>query len=96
MLYFFVSKTDIYVLLPKSSDDDAMNLEFIRESLMTQDNRIFYSLLERSELPMNLETYSKESCEVPGFNGSLMDFIMQETEKAHARVSQQSICYFVQ
>ncbi|KAG2630244.1 hypothetical protein PVAP13_3KG503500 [Panicum virgatum] len=52
---------------------------------MTQDNRIFYSLLERSELPMNLETYSKESCEVPGFNGSLMDFIMQETEKAHAR-----------
>jgi len=73
-----------------------MNLEFIRESLMTQDNMIFYSLLERSELPMNLETYSKESCEVPGFNGSLMDFIMQETEKAHARVSQQLICYFVQ
>lgn len=61
-----------------------MNLEFIRETLMTQDNMIFYSLLERSELPMNLETYSKEYCKVPGFNGSLMNFIMQETEKAHA------------
>ena len=89
-------------MLPRSLDDDAMNLEFIRETLMTQDNMIFYSLLERSELPMNLETYNKEYCKVPGFNGSLMNFIMQETEKAHAMVSHNrfvtsfSICYFVQ
>ncbi|CAL4891448.1 unnamed protein product [Urochloa decumbens] len=52
---------------------------------MKQEIIIFHNFLERSQLPLNIENCSSEACTISGFSGSFVEFIMQESEKSHAR-----------
>jgi hypothetical protein len=47
---------------------------------------IIFSLLERSQYCYNASTYDPEAFALEGFHGSLIEFILKETEKLHAQV----------
>ncbi|KAJ9147572.1 hypothetical protein P3X46_029718 [Hevea brasiliensis] len=67
-------------------ESDNLTLENIRRSLIRQEDSIIYSLLERSQYCYNADTYDPNAFAMDGFHGSLVDFILKETEKLHAQV----------
>eukprot|EP00262_Sarcandra_glabra_P007927 TRINITY_DN21058_c0_g1_i1.p1 TRINITY_DN21058_c0_g1~~TRINITY_DN21058_c0_g1_i1.p1 ORF type:complete len:279 (-),score=60.25 TRINITY_DN21058_c0_g1_i1:271-1068(-) len=75
-------------LKKESSDstEDAFTLESVRESLIRQEDTIVLNLIERAKYPYNSKTYDKFSFESPDFCGSLVEYIVKETEIAHAKV----------
>lgn len=66
---------------------DILTLESIRHSLIRQEDIIIFNLLERSQYAYNTDTYDQNAFYMDGFGGSLVDFMVRETEKLHARVS---------
>uniref|UniRef100_A0A7N0UH05 Chorismate mutase n=1 Tax=Kalanchoe fedtschenkoi TaxID=63787 RepID=A0A7N0UH05_KALFE len=75
-------------LSPKTRIDesDTLTLEGIRYSLFRQEDSIIFSLLERAQYCHNAETYDPEAFAMEGYHGSLVEFIVKETEKLHAQV----------
>lgn len=63
-----------------------LTLDNIRSSLILQEDSIIFSLLERSQYCYNASTYDPEAFALEGFHGSLIEFILKETEKLHAQV----------
>ncbi|KAJ8750077.1 hypothetical protein K2173_013992 [Erythroxylum novogranatense] len=61
-----------------------LKLENIRRSLIRQEDSIIYSLLERSQYCYNADTYDPDAFTMDGFHGSLVEFILKESEKLHA------------
>ncbi|OAY60275.1 chorismate mutase 1, chloroplastic [Manihot esculenta] len=72
----------------KKRVDESQNLtlEHIRHSLIRQEDSIIFSLLERSQYCYNADTYDPDAFAMDGFHGSLVEFILKETEKLHAQV----------
>jgi hypothetical protein len=58
----------------------------IRESLIEQEDTLIYSLLQRAQYCYNAPTYDKNCFAIPGFEGSLIEYMLQETEHLHAKV----------
>jgi len=77
------------------SDTEPLTLSNIRESLIRQEDTIIYALLQRAQFSFNAPTYDRNSFILPGFEGSLIDFMLKETESLHAKVSWKPIffCY---
>ncbi|OVA09223.1 Chorismate mutase [Macleaya cordata] len=75
-----------------SDSKDALNLETIRKSLIRQEDTIVFSLIERAKFPLNSPVYEESSSSsssflIPGcFDGSLVQYIVKETEILHAKV----------
>ncbi|XAR71272.1 Chorismate mutase [Bertholletia excelsa] len=67
-------------------ETQSYTLKGIRHSLIKQEDSIIFSLLERSQYCFNADTYDPNAFFMDGFNGSLVDFMVKETEKLHARV----------
>ncbi|KAJ9173240.1 hypothetical protein P3X46_016398 [Hevea brasiliensis] len=67
-------------------ESDNLTLEHIRRSLIRQEDSIIYSLLERSQYCYNADTYDPDAFAMDGFHGSLVEFMLKETEKLHAQV----------
>lgn len=65
---------------------DALNLENIRHSLIRQEDTIIYGLLERAQYCYNRDAYDPNVFCMEGFNGSLVEYMLRETERLHAKV----------
>ncbi|KAJ6421599.1 hypothetical protein OIU84_028886 [Salix udensis] len=63
-----------------------LTLDNIRSSLILQEDSIIFSLLERSQYCYNADTYDPKAFALEGFHGSLIEFILKETEKLHAQL----------
>lgn len=63
-----------------------MKLESIRHSLIRQEDSIIFNLLERAQYRYNADTYDEDAFTMEGFQGSLVEFMVRETEKLHAKV----------
>ncbi|XP_058224667.1 chorismate mutase 2 [Rhododendron vialii] len=69
---------------PISSDSCLnMTLDSVRESLIGQEDTIIFCLIERAKYPINSPLYDES---VPGVLGSLVEYIVKETEALHAKV----------
>ncbi|KAK1432897.1 hypothetical protein QVD17_09799 [Tagetes erecta] len=62
------------------------NLDAIRSSLIQQEDSIIFSLLERARYCYNNDAYDPNAFSMNGFQGSLVEFMVKETEKIHAQV----------
>ena len=64
-----------------------LTLASIRDSLIHQEDTIIYGLLKRAQFSFNGPTYDKDCFSIPGFQGSLLEYMLKETEHLHAKVS---------
>ncbi|MED6206565.1 Chorismate mutase 2, variant 2 [Stylosanthes scabra] len=60
-------------------------LDSVREALIRQEDTIVFGLIERAKFPMNSHTYGGGE-EIPGFAGSLAEFVVKNTEAVQAKV----------
>ncbi|KAG5062804.1 hypothetical protein JHK85_003987 [Glycine max] len=60
-------------------------LDGIRHSLIREEDSIIVSLLERAKYSYNANAYDKDAFLVDGFSGSLVEYMVLETEKLHAQ-----------
>jgi chorismate mutase len=68
-------------------ESEALTLDGIRHSLIRQEDSIIFSLLERAQFGYNPDTYDSSVFLMDGFDGSLVEFMVRETERLHAQVS---------
>lgn len=64
----------------------SLTLDGIRHSLIRQEDSIIFSLLERAQYSYNANTYDHGAFSMDGFHGSLVEYMVWETEKLHAQV----------
>lgn len=70
--------------MKKTADvSEILTIENIRSTLKRQEDSIIYSLLERAQYRRNLATYDPNAFPI---DGSLVQYILRETEKLHAQV----------
>ncbi|KAF9615904.1 hypothetical protein IFM89_027031 [Coptis chinensis] len=67
-----------------SATDSGLSLESVRESLISQEDTIVFSLIERAQFPFNSPAYDPLSS--PALCGSLLEYIVKETEIIRAKV----------
>ena len=67
-------------------ESDNLTLDKTRHSLIRQEDSIIYSLMERAQYCYNADTYDPDAFTMAGFHGSLVEYILKETEKLHAQV----------
>lgn len=60
-----------------------LSLDEIRDSLIRQEDTIVFCLIERAKFPLNSKLYHRNH----GFTGSLVEFIVRETEAIQAKVN---------
>ncbi|KAK9272497.1 hypothetical protein L1049_002870 [Liquidambar formosana] len=82
-----VSATSAGLEMKKRVDEsESLTLDGIRYSLIRQEDSIIFGLLERAQHCYNAETYDRDAFAMDGFHGSLVEFMVKETEKLHAQV----------
>lgn len=64
----------------------SLTLDSIRLALIRQEDSIIFSLLERAQFSYNADTYDHDAFSMDGFNGSLVEYMVLETERLHAQV----------
>lgn len=69
----------------KVADSSEMTLETVRDSLIREEDTIIFSLIERAKYPINVGAYDKTKTAIPECSDSLVEFIIKETEAAHAK-----------
>ncbi|KAK6931295.1 hypothetical protein RJ641_003088 [Dillenia turbinata] len=67
-------------------ESDTLTLGNIRHSLIRQEDSIIFSLLERAQYCYNADTYDHNAFNMDGFRGSLVEYMVMETEKLHEQV----------
>ncbi|KAG6398356.1 hypothetical protein SASPL_139814 [Salvia splendens] len=67
-------------------ESEVYTLEGIRNSLIRQEDSIIFAVLERAQLCYNAETYNPNAFPVKGYTGSMLEYMIKETEKLHAAV----------
>lgn len=70
-----------------SISEMVITLESVRESLIRQEDTIVFSLIERAKYPRNSPLYDLSYASIPGFSGSLFQYIVSQSENLHAMVS---------
>lgn len=82
IIFFLFRKT------PKNRVDEteSYTLDGIRSSLIRQEDSIIYNLVERAQFCYNGDTYDPDAFPMEGFSGSLIEYMVRETEKLHAKV----------
>ncbi|KAL6553034.1 Chorismate mutase 1-like protein [Orobanche gracilis] len=73
---------------PKNRVDETQSytLDGIRNSLIRQEDSIIFTLVERAQFCYNAETYDPNAFAMDGFHGSLVEYMVRETEKLHGKV----------
>ncbi|KAK9279858.1 hypothetical protein L1049_013540 [Liquidambar formosana] len=69
-----------------NSTTNEWTLGTVRDSLIRQEDTIIFGLIERAKFPMNSVVYDQSFARIPGFGGSLVQYIVQETEALHAKL----------
>ncbi|XP_039063683.1 chorismate mutase 1, chloroplastic-like [Hibiscus syriacus] len=67
-------------------ESENLTLEAVRNSLILQEDSIIFSLLERAQYCHNENTYDPDAFSLEGFHGSLVEYLLRETEMLHAQV----------
>ncbi|GER45329.1 chorismate mutase [Striga asiatica] len=67
-------------------ETQSYTLDGIRNSLIRQEDSIIFSLVERAQFCYNEETYDPNAFAMDGFHGSLVEYMVKETEKLHSKV----------
>ncbi|XVF16688.1 hypothetical protein REPUB_Repub10bG0053800 [Reevesia pubescens] len=67
-------------------ESENLTLDAVRHSLIRQEDSIIFSLLERAQYCYNADTYDPDAFSMDGFHGSLVEYMLRETEKLHAQV----------
>ncbi|KAK7307076.1 hypothetical protein VNO77_39818 [Canavalia gladiata] len=67
-------------------ESKSLTLDSIRHSLIRQEDSIIFSLLERAQYAYNVDTYEDDGFFMNEFNGSLVEYMVWQTEKLHAQV----------
>ncbi|KAK7309831.1 hypothetical protein RJT34_06886 [Clitoria ternatea] len=67
-------------------ESKSLTLDSIRSSLIRQEDSIIFSLLERAQYSYNADTYDHDAFFMDGFNGSLVEYMVSQTEMLHAKV----------
>lgn len=67
-------------------------LDSVRKALVRQEDTIVFALIERAKFPFNSLTYDHNYLQIPGFCGSLVDFVVNNTEGVQAKVNNFIIC----
>lgn len=65
---------------------NALTLDSIRDSLIRQEDTIIFALIERARFPVNSPAYNHSYAKFPGNSGSLVQFVVRETEALLAKV----------
>uniref|UniRef100_A0A0E0MNY9 chorismate mutase n=1 Tax=Oryza punctata TaxID=4537 RepID=A0A0E0MNY9_ORYPU len=68
----------------ESNKSNVLTIGSIRSALIKQEDTIIFGLLERSQFCYNPDTYDPNASRIVGFNGSQIEFMVQQTEKMHA------------
>ncbi|KAK1351418.1 Chorismate mutase [Heracleum sosnowskyi] len=66
-------------------ESESYTLDGIRSSLIRQEDSIIFSLVERAQYCYNSDTYDPNAFLKDGCQGSLVEFMLRETEKLHAQ-----------
>lgn len=61
-----------------------LTLDLVRDSLIRQEDTIIFCLLERAKYPLNAPAYDQSYASFPGFSGSLLQYIVQQSEAVQA------------
>lgn len=64
----------------------SLTLDSIRSALIRQEDSIIFGLLERAQYCYNADTYDHDAFFMEGFNGSLVEYMVLQTEQLHAQV----------
>ncbi|CAI9109768.1 OLC1v1009663C1 [Oldenlandia corymbosa var. corymbosa] len=75
-----------YQMKKRVDETNIYTLDGIRNSLIRQEDSIIFNLLERAQYCFNGVTYDPDAFAMDGFIGSLIEYMMKETEKLHAKV----------
>lgn len=67
-------------------ETESYTLDGIRSSLIRQEDSIIFSLVERAQYCYNPDTYNPDTFPMEALHGSLIEYILKETEKLHAKV----------
>ncbi|KAG6654202.1 chorismate mutase 3, chloroplastic [Carya illinoinensis] len=67
-------------------ESETLTLDCIRHSLIRQEDSIIFSLLERAQYCYNADTYNHDAFSMNGFRGSLVEYMVRESEKLQAQV----------
>lgn len=70
--------------MAKAESNDVYTLESVREDLVKQEDTIVFGLIDRARFPMNYHTYDENYWKIPGFCGSLVECVVQNTEAIQA------------
>ncbi|AES59088.2 putative chorismate mutase [Medicago truncatula] len=65
--------------------ENEYTLDTVRETLVRQEDTIVFGLIERSKFPFNSQTYDQNYLQIPGFCGSLVEFVFTNTEIVQAK-----------
>ncbi|KAK3027384.1 hypothetical protein RJ639_040182 [Escallonia herrerae] len=71
-----------YIHKERVDESQSLTLESIRHSLIRQEDSIIFSLLGRAQYCYSEDTYACTAFFMEGFPGSLVGFMVTETEKA--------------
>ncbi|KAK7351347.1 hypothetical protein VNO77_10726 [Canavalia gladiata] len=69
----------------KAESGNEYTLESARTSLVRQEDTIIFGLIERARFPINSPTYNQNNISIPHFFGSLLDFLINDTEAIQAK-----------
>ncbi|XP_047944978.1 chorismate mutase 1, chloroplastic-like [Salvia hispanica] len=81
--------------MPKRRVDKSQmyTLEGIRESLVWQEERIIFCLVDRTQFCYNAPTYYPHGFTKDGFRGSIVEYVVKETEKIQAKAGRYASPY---
>jgi chorismate mutase len=85
--HFIFSSLFTYAREGRVDRSEILTLDSIRQTLIRLEDSIIFGLLERAQYRYNADTYDSNSFHMVGFEGSLVEYIVRETEKLHAQVN---------
>lgn len=66
--------------------ESALDLANIRYQLIRLEDTIIYYLIERVQFPLNASIYKPGAVEIPNYDGSFMDWMLEQQETVYAQV----------
>ncbi|KAF5456820.1 hypothetical protein F2P56_026256 [Juglans regia] len=90
LIFFLVShgivrQNHMAMALNDSVSANALTLDSVRDSLVRQEDTIIFALIERTRFPINSPAYNHSYAKFPGYSGSLVQFVVRETEALLAK-----------
>lgn len=80
------SISEVEMVKAGSNVSDGLTLEWVRDSLIWQEDSIVFSPIERARFPLNAPTNDPSYFSMPGSYGSLVELVVKQTEAVQAKV----------